>query len=357
MMGRPASSETLFPDLARFPTTRYQGSKRKLSAAILSHLGDLEYETVLDAFSGSCAMAHAFKLAGKSVTCNDILAFNQQIGVALIENDAVRLDDATIDRIAKRHEGVTYGNFIERTFDDIYFTTQENRWLDVATENIRRIEDRFARAIAWFALFQAAMAKRPYNLFHRRNLYMRTAEVKRGFGNKTSWDRPFEDHFRRFAAEANDSIFDSGGRCSSLSQDAILIEPIFDLVYVDPPYINQRGCGVDYHSFYHFLEGMVKPDDWSESIDYRSRHRRLLRRHCPWSDPKTCHAAFQQLLKRFSDHLLVISYRSDGIPTVDELVSMTRTVARSVRVIELDRYQYALSTSRATKEILLIANG
>ena len=68
----------------RFPTTRYQGSKRKLADSILCALRDLEFTTVLDAFGGTGAVAHAFKRAGKVVTYNDLLAFNHQIGLALI---------------------------------------------------------------------------------------------------------------------------------------------------------------------------------------------------------------------------------------------------------------------------------
>ncbi|MFQ5413411.1 MAG: hypothetical protein ACE5E6_03035, partial [Phycisphaerae bacterium] len=48
---------TLFPiDAPRFPRTRYQGSKRKLAAAIVARLSDLAYRTVLDAFGGTGAV-------------------------------------------------------------------------------------------------------------------------------------------------------------------------------------------------------------------------------------------------------------------------------------------------------------
>ncbi len=48
------------------------------------------------------------------------------------------------------------------------------------------------KAMFLWALFQSCISKRPYNLFHRKNLYVRTADVKRNFGNKTTWDKPFE---------------------------------------------------------------------------------------------------------------------------------------------------------------------
>ncbi len=341
-------------DPSRFPRTRYQGSKRKLAGAILAELRNLEFTTVLDAFGGSGAVSYAFKRAGKQVTYNDILAFNHQIGLALIENDTVRLDDDQVNAIGIRHTGVEYGDFIERTFEGIYFTDEENRWLDVAVGNIRRLTCPYERAIAWFALFQSALVKRPYNLFHRCNLYMRTADVQRSFGNKASWDRSFAEHFRVFAAEANAAVVDSGGKCRAICRDALEVEPDYDLVYVDTPYINRSGVGVDYREFYHFLEGIVRYDEWPEMIDVDSKHRRLARRSDPWSDADSCHDTFRRLFERFRDSILVVSYRSDGVPTVDQLAGMLRDVKRQVRVIDGPSYQYALSTNRRSREVLLI---
>ena len=338
----------------RFPTTRYQGSKRKLADSILCALRDLEFTTVLDAFGGTGAVAHAFKRAGQAVTYNDLLAFNHQIGLALIENDVVLLSSEEIGRIGVRQPGHRYDDLIERTFDGIYFTAAENRWLDVAVGNLRRIPCIYERALAGYALFQSAMAKRPYNLFHRRNLYMRTADVRRSFGNKTTWDRSFTDHFAAFAAEANQAVIDSDGRSRALCLDALEIEPGFDLVYIDPPYLNHAGIGVDYHHFYHFLEGLVCYDDWEKWIDFSSKHRRLTRRNNPWTDRTRVHQQFVKLFDRFRDSILVVSYRSDGIPSNEELTGMLSDVKRQVRLIDGPTYQYALSTNRHSREVLLV---
>lgn len=339
----------------RFPGTRFQGSKRKLASAVLRELSDLEFTTALDAFGGTGAIAYALKCAGKSVTYNDLLAFNHQIGLALIENDDVTLDEETSERIGTRIDGVRYGDVIERNFPGIYYTDDENRWLDVTVANIRSITCPLRRAIAWFALFQSAVIKRPYNLFHRANLYMRTADVDRSFGNKASWDRPFPDHFRTFVAEANAAVIDSGGRCRAICRDALDIEPDYDLVYIDTPYVNHAGVGVDYRDFYHFLEGMVRYDDWPEMIDLGSKHRRLIRRDDPWSSAASSPRMFQRLFDRFRQSTLVVSYRSDGIPTIDELAGMLRDLKKRVRIVGGPAYQYALSTNRRSREALLIA--
>ncbi len=341
---------------ASFPATRYQGSKRKLAAAIVEQLRDFDYATVLDAFGGTGAVAYAFKQAGKRVTYNDVLGFNHQIGTALIENDTAQLSEPDIESVGSRQTGVRYGDFIERTFAGIYFTDEENRWLDVAVGNISRLDDRFKRSLAWYALFQSAMAKRPYNLFHRGNLYMRTAEVPRSFGNKATWDRPFPEHFARFARRGNAAVIDCGGAGRAVCGDALRVEGNFDLVYIDPPYLNHAGVGVDYRHFYHFLEGMLDYEDWQNRVDYALKHRPLIRTTQPWSDPKQCHQAFRSLLERFRDSILVISYRSDGTPSIDELTGMLRDVKRRVQAHQGARRPYTLSTNRESREVLLVGS-
>jgi len=337
-----------------FPRTRYQGSKRKLAAAIVRAVDHLEYRTVLDAFGGTGAVAYAFKRRGKAVTYNDFLAFNYQIGLALIENDSAKLEADEIEAIGRRVPGRDYPTFIQDTFEDVYFTHAENAWLDTAATNLRHFDDTYRRALGWFGLCQAALAKRPYNLFHRRNLYMRTADVPRSFGNKATWERPFAEHAAAAVREANAAVLNTGVPCRARCADVMTIEPRYDLVYVDTPYVRRSGVGVDYRDFYHFLEGMLHYDRWAQMVDRSSRHLRLERRADPWSRADTCREAFQALFERFRASTVVVSYRSDGIPSIDELRTWLNTVKRRVRVIEGVTYQYALSKNRDSREALLI---
>ena len=59
-------------DTYRFPKTRYQGSKYKLRSWIGDQLSKIEFDTALDAFSGTCSISYTMKEMGKQVTCNDI---------------------------------------------------------------------------------------------------------------------------------------------------------------------------------------------------------------------------------------------------------------------------------------------
>jgi hypothetical protein len=89
-------------------------------------------------------------------------------------------------------------------------------------------------------------------------------------------------------------------------------------------------------------------------IDDRFKHRPLARVNQPWSDPRRCREMFRKLFARYRNSILVVSYRSDGIPSSDELVIMLRNFKQRVRVIDGPLYQYALSTNSRSREVLLI---
>lgn len=351
--------QTKFWDLPteapRPPSTRYQGSKYKLLDWLWSLLHSLEFDSALDAFGGTGSVAHLLKSHRKAVTYNDSCRFNYLVGLALIENTETHLTADEQRSLFARSDQFAYGDFIERTFSDIYFTDDENRWLDVVCQNIHQLPDRMKQATAFFALFQSCIAKRPYNLFHRKNLYMRTAEVDRSFGNKATWDTPFAEHFAGFCRELHQAVFDSGRACRATCGDALAIDGRFDLVYIDTPYLNGNGVGVDYFQFYHFLEGLADYRAWPERIDWKKKHRPLVGVRSPWSNPKLCRQAFQQLFERFADSILVVSYRSDGIPTAEELFEMLRRIKKNVICEHYGDYKYVLSKNTESKELLFIA--
>ena len=340
---------------SKFPHTRYQGSKYKLIDWLTTHLINLDFNTCLDAFGGTGVVAHRLKQLGKQVTYNDVLRFNHQIGKALIENNATQLSQETINWILASHENITYPNLIQQTFEDIYFTTTENTWIDGVITNIRHLDDSYQQALAFFALSQACIIKRPYNLFHRKNLYMRTAKVERSFGNKSTWDRPFEEWFKVFTEQANHAVFDNGHTNRATNQNILTHKGIYDLVYIDPPYLSSKGVAVDYRDFYHFLEGLTFYDEWGSCIDYSSKHRRLQKQPSIWHHKRTIYQAFNQLFERFSDSILLVSYRDDGIPTINELVDLLKHYKATMTIHAYGNYQYALSTNRKSKEVLLIA--
>lgn len=335
------------------PSTRYQGSKYKIIKWIDYYTKDLQFDSVLDAFGGTGCVGYMFKKRGKRVFYNDSLKFNYSVGLALIENHRVVLDDSDADFILKKQPRAEYPTFIHDTFHDIYFTDEENQWLDMVITNIRKIEDKYKQALAFYALFQSCIIKRPYNLFHRKNLYIRTAEVERSFGNKKTWDTPFDDHFRKFVEEGNNAVFDNGKKNKASYSDIFDLKIKADLVYIDTPYISSKGVGVNYFDFYHFLEGIVLYDRWPKLIDGKSKHKKIRNGKNEWCNKGEIHGAFERLFEKFRDSIMVVSYRDDGTPSIPELVAMLKKYKKSVAVEKLE-YKYVLSKG-SSQEVLIIA--
>ena len=145
------------------PTTRYQGSKWKLLPWLRERFVHMSFETALDAFGGSGSVAYLLKSLGKQVAYNDLLPFNHQIGLALIENSQAQLASHQLEGLFAKLEGVDYGSVIQQHYRDVFYTDGENRLLDVIAQNVPTIACRYQRALAYYVLFQACIIKRPYN--------------------------------------------------------------------------------------------------------------------------------------------------------------------------------------------------
>lgn len=354
-------------DFRKFPITRYQGSKRKIVPWIYENVKDLKFKSALDGFGGSSTVSYLFKKMGKDVTYNDKLHFNHLIGKALIENQTVRFSDKDIDNLRSKQQTVAYSGIIARNFNNIYYLKNENKWLDLITPNIVQMNHYhtpildYKKAIAYYALFQACLIKRPYNLFHRKNLNLRTADVERNFGNKTTWDRSFDEYLTKFTAEANSLIFNSNTKCISLNESIFdLDEYGYDLVYLDPPYLRKSVTSEssNYLSFYHFLEGISKYNEWENSIDYNRAHLPL-KEIASQNDFTNANVKekFEEVLYKFRRSKIVLSYKKGGNPSVESLVRLMKKIKNKTSTVST-RYSYALNRqngdAKFNREVLII---
>lgn len=342
----------IFDMIKTFPKTRYLGSKLKMLPLLKEIFSELEFETALDAFSGTCSVSYLLKSMGKQVFSNDILRFNYHISKALIENNRETISNEILSFILN-NTSHNYKNIIEANFGDIYYLPHENAWLDRVIQNIKSLPNSYQKEMLYWVLFQACLSKRPYNLFHRKNLYIRTSDTQRSFGNKTTWDKGFDVLFKKFSEEANKAILDNNKDNKAFCQNVFDLELKPDLVYIDTPYIPQKGSLINYRDFYHFLEGIVNYDEWENLIDYDSKHKKLISKPCVWEDKNRILQAFNELFYKFKNCILVVSYRDDGIPTIDYLVQELTNINKDVKIHQLD-YQYALSKNK-TKEVVLVA--
>jgi len=344
---------------AEFPTTRYQGSKRKIIDWLWNEITRLEFDTVLDVFGGTGAISYKAKKFNKEVYYNDYLKFNHQIGLAIIENNEHELTEDDVEFLFEDHNHLEYPTFIQDEFKDLYFTDEENEWLDRMYLNINELDNQYKRAIAFSALSQSCLAKRPYNLFHRANLYMRTEDVERSFGNKTTWEKPFEKHFKENVNEYNNAVFNNGNNNKAFNRDIMEWDspPKADLVYLDPPYYDRtkQNGSTDYQFYYHFLEGFLQYEKWPMMIDDSVKTKRLKHEKSPWTDPDRIYEAFEYVFDKFVDSHIVLSYNTAGLPTPNELMEMLEERKDNV-VVEAKEHQYALSTSEdSADEVVFLA--
>jgi len=352
-------------NLSEYPTTRYQGSKRKILPWIHGNLKDLKFNTVLDGCGGSASVSYLFKKMNKSVTYNDNLKFNHIIGKALIENHTETLTNEDCLDLLKLDKNVP--DIIYRIFKDIYYTDSENRWLDNIGFKISNMNHytgnilEYKKSIAYYALIQACLTKRPFNLFHRNNLNIRTADVSRNFGNKVTWEKDFTLIFKTFVTEINNMIFNSGKNCKSINESIFELQNVeYDLVYLDPPYINKeaRNETANYLRCYHFLEGLVNYNHWENMIDYQTVNLRLNNSQKDnYFNKNNIHESFKILIEKFKKSKIVISYKTGGIPSIDFLVTQMKKNKRKVYT-RSHHYIYALNKQNGNalknREVLII---
>lgn len=101
------------------------------------------------------------------------------------------------------------------------------------------------------------------------------------------------------------------------------------------------------------FEGLVNYENWPDMIDYKTKHRKLKPKPSVWIDKNKIHSAFNKLFEKFQDSILVISYRSDGIPSIEELEDLLSKYKRTIHEIKRKDYKYALSTNELEEVILI----
>ncbi len=307
------------------PVTRYYGSKRKIINNIWAFIekNEIQFDSVLDIFGGTGIFSYKAKSEGKRVIYNDIFKFNSIIGSALIENKNIKLTEEDVEYLLTKHDNINYKYIITQNYKDIYYTDKENEQIDITCQNIQHISDKYKKALSFYLLFQSCLIKRPFNLFHRKNLYLRMNDVKRCFGNKKTWEKTFPELFRKFFNELNLYVFDNNKKNLSLNKSALNCKNTADLVYIDPPYISKEGSHVTYHSRYHFLEGLANYDKIIDNIDYNKKNLELTINRSKEFESKADFADdLSKLINKHQNKTIVLSYRNNGIPSKDEIIEL-----------------------------------
>lgn len=337
--------DTAIARAAAFPRLRYMGSKYKLVPHLAALFHELGGRTALDAFSGSGVVSYTLKSLGYTVTSNDFLAFPSVIAHATVANQREMLTAEDIDRITG--PAADDRDFIQRTFDGLYFTAEDREFLDSAWSHIESLGG-FKRSLAIAALVLAAARKQPRGVFTFTNL--------RYDDGRRDLHLPLRQHFAE-TAEAYSSVVFEGAEARALQGDVLELERGgVDVVYLDPPYAPPRDDNC-YIKRYHFLEGLAVYWEGLTILE-QTKTKKLEKRYTPFSYKHTIAGALRETFERFADSVIVLSYSSNAVPDAVTIEMLMRSVKKDVRVISIDhRYHFgthAQAQRRSVDEYLFV---
>jgi adenine-specific DNA methylase len=122
-------------------------------------------------------------LGYKTIT-NDFLNFNNQIGLALIENVDIKLNAEDLRLLFQPAKNKREFELIENTFTNVFFEKEEARFLDNFRANITMLENPIKQALAFMNADIMAQADCGANrLIRRVNLFYSQFRHSREGGN------------------------------------------------------------------------------------------------------------------------------------------------------------------------------
>lgn len=323
------STQPLPKQVQKYPPTRYMGSKCKLLKDIWAVASQFDFDTAIDLFSGSGIVGYMLKSCGKSVISNDYMSMAATFSKAMIENSNVIMPLEEAESLLEPNEPVD--GFVERTFQGLYFSDDDNHLIDILRANIQRVKNPYKRAIAMSALIRACLKKRPRGIFSY-------------IGNRYDDGRKdlhtsFRDQFLSAVGMINGAVFDNCHENVSKNMDALSLKQVeCGLVYIDPPYYSPLSDN-EYVRRYHFVEGLAR--DWQGvQIQDHTVTKKFKSYPTPFSSRKGAVEAFDLLFKHFRESILLVSYSSNSQPTLDEMIDIMANYKHHVEVVPVD-YKYS----------------
>ncbi|HIX36239.1 MAG TPA: Dam family site-specific DNA-(adenine-N6)-methyltransferase [Candidatus Limosilactobacillus merdigallinarum] len=320
-----------------FPQTRYMGSKEKLLPYIAAVADDLHFDSVLDLFSGSGTVSYLFKSLGKKVIANDYMTFTSDFSKALIENSDVKLSKEDLDTLLNT-KPLKNDLFVEETFKDLYFSDEDNAFIDLIRSNISLFDDEIKKALTYSALARACMKRRPRGIF--------TYTGNRYNDGRKDLRLSLKQHFIKAVEEFNNAVFDNGKQNRSLNLDFREVNVDADLIYLDPPYYSPLSDN-EYVRRYHFVEGLSR--NWKGvQMQWNTKTKKFKNYPTPFSSKESTYQAFADLFEKYKNKKVIVSYSSNSLPTKDEMVEMMKSNFNTVKVYSVD-YKYSFGTHKHKK--------
>lgn len=236
----------------QFPDPQYLGAKHTHLVWIKKFIPN-NVKTAMDAFAGSQSVAFLFKQLGYKTITNDFLNFNNQIGVALIENKQTTLTTEDLKNLCQPAKNKDEFDLMESIFTNVFFEKEEAIFLDNFRANIVLLENPVKQAIALSVINRSMTRKITMGHFAHTQALVYANNPDRIKRNR-SLIRPIKEIFEEFIPQYNRAIFDNKQDNKSFHKNILDLLPTvenLDLAYFDPPYCDSHA---DYQGFYHLLE-------------------------------------------------------------------------------------------------------
>jgi len=275
------------------------------------------------AWSGSGCVSYGLKTLGVEVHTNDLMLFASKIADATVRNNDTFLTETDIKHLLRKNSDAD--DFVQRTFSGLYFTEEDDAFLDNLWANVSSMKSPLKRSLALASACRAAMKKRPRGIF--------TFTGHKGWDGRRDLKLSMREQFLLAVNAFNLSVFSNRKRNQAFQGDAFSLDPTgYDLVYIDTPYVSPfSDC--DYTRRYHFVEGFCSY--WKTSEVMQGTLTKKIRSHpTAFASKKEVEQSFHRLFEHFKKSTLMVSYSSNAIPSKETLRSIMKEYKRNVRVIE-----------------------
>lgn len=310
----------------QFPEPQYLGAKHTHLAWIKKFIPD-DVKTAIDAFAGSHSVGFLFKQMNFKTITNDFLNFNNQIGLALIENKSVKLTNEDLKLLFQPASNKKDFELMENTFTNVFFEKEEAEFLDNFRANIPLLDNIFKQALAFSVINRSMTRKITMGHFGHTQALVYANDPERIKRNR-SLIRPLKEIFEEILPKYNNAVFDNQKDNQSFNKNILDLLPAIekvDLAYFDPPYCDSHA---DYQGFYHLLETYT--EYWKDKEFINGIKRYEPQRVSGFDKKREVISSFEKLFELSEEipHWL-ISYNNRSYPGVEEfekLISKYRDV-------------------------------
>ncbi|CAN5807955.1 DNA adenine methylase [soil metagenome] len=299
----------------QFPEPQYLGAKYTHLAWIKKFIPD-NVTTAIDAFAGSQSVAFLFKQLGYKTITNDFLNFNNQIGLALIENKNIKLTAGDLKMLFHPAKNKLDFELMTSIFTNVFFEKEEAEFLDNFRANIPLLENPVKQAIAFAVINRSMTRKITMGHFGHTQALVYASDPERIKRNR-SLVRPIKEIFEEILPKYNNAVFDNKQDNQSFNKNILELLPAVknvDLAYFDPPYCDSHA---DYQGFYHLLETFTEYWKHKEFINGIKRYEP--QRVSGFDKKRDVITSFEKLFE-LSEEIpnWLISYNNRSYPGIEE---------------------------------------